>query len=898
MLSVPNRKCIRRLSDRSLKAAKTRNIIAVIAIALTTILFTSLFTIGASINYSFQQQNFRQAGGDMHATFKNLTEAQLLELKDDPLIQEYGARLFIGMTDSEPPFNKSHIEISYMDANEAKHYFIEPVEGSLPREGTDEAATDTRVLALLGIEPKVGAKFTIPVGIDENTQDAQYVERTFTLSGWWEYDNAIVASNVILPRSAAEELFALSAGDPQSQTGKWHLDVMFDSAFHIREKAEQVLANHGYQCDDPTADNYIAIGVNWGYTAAQIDATIDPMSAIAILAMLLLIMFTGYLIIYNVFQISVTNDIRFYGLLKTIGTTGKQIRRMIRRQAYILSLFGIPLGWIIGFLVGVKLTPVIMEQTSYTTTFVSFNPLIFVGAAVFSLLTVRISCRKPGKMASRVSPVEAVRYTDASVRLPKARHGKHAARKSSGARLPRMAWANLGRSRGKTIITVVSLSLAVVLMQITYTFAIGFDMDKYLADKSAVDFVVGDAAYFQTGSGFSSTDEAVPENVIADIDAQGGITESGRIYGQVSSVQEFVTEDWYRQSRARWYTEAALDQMSEDMEHTPDDLLADRAQLYGMEDFPLSKLTVLDGDLSALSDPTQNAIAAVYTADDYGEPEEQSHWAKVGDTVHLRYVEEFEYYYEDTGEVIPSDEVDAVYMGDRAIGSRAKTYRDKEYTVAAAVLIPSSLDYRFYGADQFVMGAAQFTQDTQTNSVMTYVFDTEDAATDRMEAFLANYTENVQPLFDYESKATYQAEFEGFRAMFLTLGSTLSLIIGLVGVLNFLNAVLTGIITRRHEFAVLQAIGMTGKQLKHMLMLEGLYYAMLALILSFALSVTLGPVIGMGCSSMFWFFSYRFTLLPIIVLLPVFVLLGLAIPRITCHSAMHRTVVERLRTEE
>ena len=83
-----------------------------------------------------------------------------------------------------------------MDANEAKHYFIEPVEGRLPREGTDEAATDTRVLALLGVEPKVGAKFTIPVGIDENTQDAQYVERTFTLSGWWEYDNAIVASNV------------------------------------------------------------------------------------------------------------------------------------------------------------------------------------------------------------------------------------------------------------------------------------------------------------------------------------------------------------------------------------------------------------------------------------------------------------------------------------------------------------------------------------------------------------------------------------------------------------------------------------------------------------------------------------------------------------------------------
>lgn len=898
MLNVPNKKCIRRLSDRSLKAAKTRNIIAVIAIALTTVLFTSLFTIGASINYSFQQQNFRQAGGDMHATFKNLTEEQLLELQDDPLAKESGARLFVGMTGDEPPFNKSHVEISYMDESEAKHYFIEPAEGSLPREGTDEAATDTRVLALLGVEPKVGAKFTIPVGIDENTQDAQYIERTFTLSGWWEYDSAIVASNVLLPRSAAEDLCALSAGDPQSQTGKWHLDMMFSSAFGIRENAEQVLANHGYQCDDPNADNYIAIGVNWGYSAAQIDATADPMTILALAAMLLLIMFTGYLIIYNVFQISVTNDIRFYGLLKTIGTTGKQIRRMIRRHAFLLSLAGIPLGWVVGFVVGVWLTPIIMAQTSYTNAFVSFNPLIFIGSAIFSLLTVRISCHRPGKMAARVSPVEAVRYTDASVRPRRIHRGKHANQKHTGARLPRMAWANLGRSRGKTTITIISLALAVVLMQMTYTFAIGFDMDKYLADKSAVDFIVGDASYFQTGSGFTSTDEAVPENVIADIDAVGGITDSGRIYGQVSGVQQFVTEDWYRQCWGRWNTQEVLDQLIADMERTDDGLLADRAQLYGMEDFPLSRITVLDGDLSALSDPTANAVAAVYTTDDYGDPEMQSHWAKVGDTVHLRYVEEWEYYYQDTGEVVPPDEVDAAYLGDRAVSSRAKTYRDKEYTVVAAVVVPGSIDYRFYGADQFVMGAEQFKQDTQTSSVMTYVFDTADDATDRMEAFLADYTENVQPLFDYESKATYQAEFEGFRSMFLTLGGALSLIVGLVGVLNFLNAVLTGIITRRHEFAVLQAIGMTGRQLRRMLMLEGLYYALLAMAVSTVLSVTLGPLIGAGCANVFWFFVYKFSVLPLAVLLPVFILLGLAIPLVTYRGTARQSIVERLRTDE
>ena len=899
MLNVPNKKCIRRLSDRSLKAAKTRNIIAVIAIALTTVLFTSLFTIALSINASFQQGNFRQAGGDMHGSFKDLTEAQVEELKDDPLIREYGTRLMVGMTPGEVPFNKSHVEVSCMDETEAKHYFIEPVEGSLPREGTDEAATDTRVLSLLGIEPKVGAQFTLPIEIDSNTTDARVVERTFTLSGWWEYDSAIVASHVLLPRSAAEELCALSTGKEGTQTGTWSLDVMFSSSLHIRDDLEQILANHGYQCDDATGDNYINIGVNWGYSGAQLAENIDPLTVIAIAAMLLLIIFTGYLIIYNVFQISVTNDIRFYGLLKTIGTTGRQIRRMIRRQAYLLSVVGIPIGLVAGYLIGAQLVPLIISQLDGMHETISISPLIFVFATVFSLITVRISCRKPGRMAARVSPVEAVRYTDADVRQPKKSKGRHAAKRAAyGAKLPRMAWMNLGRSRSKTVITVISLALAVVLMQLTYTFAIGFDMDRYLASKSAVDFIVGDAAYFQTGSGFSSTDEAVPENVIADIDAAGDITASGRIYGQVSGVQEFVPEDWFRQNNGQWYPADVLENMVQSASRTPDGRIADRAQLYGMEDFPLSKLTVLEGDLSALSDPDANAIAAVYATDDYGDPEAQSHWAKMGDTVRVRYVDEWEYYDLDTGEILSPAEADAAYDSGRSVETRAKTYRDVTYTVAAAVTIPGSLDYRFYGADQFVLGAMQFMQDSQTSAVMTYVFDVADGTDGRMEAFLADYTENVQPLFDYESKATYQAEFESMRSLFLTLGGALSLIIGLVGVLNFLNAVLTGIITRRHEFAVLQAIGMTGRQLGRMLMLEGLYYALLAMAVSLALSLTLGPLIGTGCANVFWFFTYRLSLLPLAALLPVFVLLGIAIPLVTYRGAAKQSVVERLRAEE
>ena len=894
-MKVSNQSCIRTLSRKSLRAARLRNGIAILAIALTTVLFTSLFTIAASINYSFEQQSFRMAGGDMHGSFKDITWEQAEQLRADPLVKESGARLMLGMPTQEP-FNKSHVEVSYMEPGAARHYFCSPTEGSLPQEGTNQAATDTRVLALLGIEPQVGAEFTLTYELGSNTGNPTPVTQSFVLSGWWEYDEAVVASHVILPLSRAEETLVgyTRQGDTDS-TGAWSLDVLFSHSLQIEENMQTVLANCGYQSEQPAAENYIAIGVNWGYSGAQLSQNIDPVTLGAIAALLLLIGFTGYLIIYNVFQISVTNDIRFYGLLKTIGTTGRQLRRIVRRQALALSLLGIPIGLALGFLIGNRLTPVIMEQLVYKTAFVSFNPLIFVGAALFSLITVLISCRRPGRMAARVSPIEAVRYTEGAGKPPR-RWARRAGQK--GASLFSMALGNLGRNRTKTALVIVSLSLAVVLLNLTVTFTGGFDMDKYLQSRVVTDFIVGHADYFQSasGGGFHSTDQAMEESVIDAIDAQGGIAESGRIYGQTTAIQQFISEDWYRQSYSLFYDEAALEQRIATAERGPDGQILDRAQLYGMEELPLRYLTVVEGDLSKLTDPSGRYIAAVYSQDDYGVPKQDSHWAKVGDTVTLRYVEEVEYYDPATGETLTPEQVDR-FAG--SPGWRATAYREVSYEVAACVTIPQNEGYRFYGADQFVLGAEAFQRDSGTSDVMSYLLNMQDDAADaQMLAFLEEYTTTVQTAYDFESKQDYIAEFEGMRSMFLTLGGALSAIVGLVGALNFVNAVLTGIITRRREFAVLGAIGMTGRQLRRMLMLEGLLYTLGAVLASLALSLVMGPVVGSALSGMFWFFSYRVTVLPILLIAPVFVALGLCIPWLAYHAAARHTIVERLREAE
>ena len=149
--------------------------------------------------------------------------------------------------------------------------------------------------------------------------------------------------------------------------------------------------------------------------------------------------FAGYLIINNIFRIAVANDVRFYGLLKTIGTTGRQIKRIILLQAGMLSLVGIPIGIGVGYFLGLMITWVVVPNMDFMDRVSSMNPLIFVGAAFFALVTVFLSCGKPRRMAAKVSPIEALRYTEGYQGRKKVRKAR------AGASIPKMAWANQGK---------------------------------------------------------------------------------------------------------------------------------------------------------------------------------------------------------------------------------------------------------------------------------------------------------------------------------------------------------------------------------------------------------------------------------------------------------------------
>lgn len=114
--------------------------------------------------------------------------------------------------------------------------------------------------------------------------------------------------------------------DKNIGTGLIFADIMFKNSFDLDNKMQKVITESGYSVEE-NASNHIDFRVKWAYMSTNFK--FDAGSILAMIATSILIISTGYLIIYNIFQISVFKDIRFYGLLKTIGTTSNQIKKIV-----------------------------------------------------------------------------------------------------------------------------------------------------------------------------------------------------------------------------------------------------------------------------------------------------------------------------------------------------------------------------------------------------------------------------------------------------------------------------------------------------------------------------------------------------------------------------------------
>ena len=578
----------------------------------------------------------------------------------------------------------------------------------------------------------------------------------------------------------------------------------------------------------------------------------NPFMLVSGIVGVLLIMMTGYLIIYNIFQISVIQDIQSYGQLKTLGTTRRQIKKLISKQVMRLSCIGIPIGLLIGFFIGRSLVPFLMNGTAYTAAAgikVSVNPLIFIGSAIFAWITVYISVRKPAKIAGTVSPVEAIRYTENDASAFK---GKKAITKKSthGAQIHRMALANLGRNKKRTILVIVSMTLSLVLFNTVFTLSSGFDIDKYVSKFLNKDFIISSADYFQYR--FDRSDAELSQTFIHAVQQEDAYEDGGEL-STVRVLEEFFSVE----------SETIVN-------HNKDKAGNPHVSLYGADDFLLKSMEVIEGEIDWEALRSGKYVLYGLQSDDNGNII-QDQAVQVGDVLRFHH--------------------------STADGLNSTMDATVDLTVMAKVRINNSVDtHRQTGGTNFYMPTEKFKPLCTAPHVVNFSFNVKPEQEMAMEEFLTSYTENIEPGMDYESKQTYVNSFHDLTSLIITIGAALSVIIGLIGITNFINSMLTSIITRKKEFAMLQSIGMTGKQLKSMLACEGLYYAIGTILASAFFGTLFSLIIVQGIANSIWFFTYRFVIWPMLVIYPFLLALTIIIPSILYRKIAKTSIIERLRT--
>lgn len=150
----------------------------------------------------------------------------------------------------------------------------------------------------------------------------------------------------------------------------------------------------------------------------------------------------------------------------------------------------------------------------------------------------------------------------------------------------------------------------------------------------------------------------------------------------------------------------------------------------------------------------------------------------------------------------------------------------------------------------------------------------------------------------YEVEPGARVEFDGMVWVVGTIGIGLSAVIVLIGILNFINAVVTGIIARKRELAMLQSIGMINRQLKEMLIIEGIGYVGIAGVVSLIFGSILGWKLLSTLNGVIMLFEYRFQILPFSIILPLLMAVAVAGPWAAFHQIQKRSIVERLRETE
>lgn len=426
-----NEKVIHNIANNSLKASRTRNIFTILTITLA---ISFIIVMGLStMNYrNYEKQILAKMQDCM---YYNLNEEQINGIKENENVDS------VTLVKQGAPIIKNNIKMlpSYCESNQIINLYT-ITEGKYPI-NKNEIVIDVALAKDLKVDAIIGNTIELPNG------------EKFKICGFTDYGIITSEYDILLSKEYAE-------------TGELLKDNLFDALIKVssdlyipsREFIKNVLYNIG---GENNVDNKY-INVNNRY----IDSfKVDTNEVITLIALSIAILIVSGVVIYSIFYLSVSSRIKDFGQLRCIGMSKKQLRKLIKIEGLKYCKYGIPLGIIIGGIISYFVSP-----DGYSVGNVIGLSIV---AVVFGVITILISVGKPAKIASQISPIEALRHTSEDVNIKKS---KNIHRKLNVISLGKIGFE---RNKKKTIITLISLVIGGTLFITGSIFVDSWSFEDY-----------------------------------------------------------------------------------------------------------------------------------------------------------------------------------------------------------------------------------------------------------------------------------------------------------------------------------------------------------------------------------------------------------------------------------